>query len=175
MLSRPILSLTIMNQNYQILTQAYEEHGEALFRFCFFKVSNRDKAVDIVQETFTKVWQYLVNGNTIDDIKPFLYTTARHLVIDEYRKKKSVSLDALLDLGMEPSISIEEKIFTSDDASRAMECVNQLPEAYSSVIIMRYVNDFSVQDIARIVHKSENVISVRIHRGLSKLRLLMSA
>jgi len=164
-----------MEQNKQRLTNAYVEHSSALLRYCFFKVSNREKALDLVQETFTRTWQYLMNGNTIENIKPFLYTTARHLVIDEYRKKKVVSLDALTELGLEPKLHTEENFYASSDVSRVMECVNLLPETYSSIITMRYVKDLSVQDIARIVNKSENVVSVRIHRGLGKLRTLIPA
>ncbi len=162
-----------MEQNEQQLTNAYNEHGDALFRFCLFKISNREKALDIVQETFTKVWQYLVNGHTIENIKPFLYTTARHLIIDEYRKKKIVSLDALIDLGLEPHTEIAEALYVSIDASRVMEYVQQLPEPYTSILIMRYVNDLSIQEIATILNESENVISVRIHRGLGKLKKII--
>ena len=162
-----------MKDNKQKLTDAYELHSDALFRYCLFKVSSREKALDLVQETFTRVWEYLVDGNIIENIKPFLYTTARHLVIDEYRKKKISSLDTLMDQGLEPTINIEEELYDSIEASRVIECVNKLPEVYSSIIIMRYVNDLSVQDIANIVNESENVISVRIHRGLNKLRMLI--
>lgn len=163
-----------MEENKQKLTNVYEEYSDALFRYCFFKVSNREKALDLVQETFTRTWQYLQKGNLIENVKPFLYTTVRHLIVDEYRKKKILSLDTLMDQGLEPNINnIEEELYMSIDASSVMEYVYKLPEVYSSIIIMRYINDFSVQDIARIVNKSENVISVRIHRGMSKLRLLV--
>ncbi len=47
------------------LTQAYEEYGDAIFRYCFYKISDREKALDFVQETFTRTWQNLVNGNEI--------------------------------------------------------------------------------------------------------------
>jgi RNA polymerase sigma-70 factor (ECF subfamily) len=163
-----------MEKNKQNLSIAYEEHADALFRYCLFKISDREKALDLVQETFTRAWQYLVDGKEIENIKPFLYTTARHLVIDEYRKKKIVSLDDMIDQGAEPRVELEAKLFTSLDVARVMECVHKLPESYSSIIVMRYVNDLSVKDIAKVVNESENVVSVRIHRGLSKLRTLIS-
>jgi RNA polymerase sigma-70 factor, ECF subfamily len=162
-----------MEKNNQQITQAYNDYSSALLRYCLFKISNKEKAVDIVQETFTRTWLYLSKGNTIENIKPFLYATARHLIIDEYRKKKNVSLDALTELGLEPKIQIEENFYSPTDISRVMECVEKLPASYSSIITMRYVKDLSVQNIARMLHTSENVVSVRIHRGLSKLRMIV--
>lgn len=162
-----------MEEYQQKLTEAYSEHGDAIFRYCLFKISDREKALDFVQETFTRTWQYLLRGNEIDNMKTFLYTTARHIIIDEYRKKKTVSLDDLVDAGMEPFEEIEESIATAYDAAKVMESVHLLPENYSSIILMRYVSDLSVKEIALIVGESENVVSVRIHRGLSKLRELL--
>ena len=162
-----------MEQYKQKFTEAYGEYSDALFRYCFFKISDREKALDFVQETFTRTWQYLNKGNEIENMKTFLYTTARHIIIDEYRKKKTISLDNLMDQGMEPYIEIEEALYETLDIARVMGLLGTLPEKYSSILILRYVNDISVKEIAHIMNESENVISVRIHRGLSKLRELI--
>lgn len=162
-----------MEQRKQKFTEAYDQYSDAIFRYCFFKISNREKATDFVSETFTRTWQYLLSGNEIENMKTFLYTTARHIIIDEYRKKKSVSLDDLIDQGVEPYIEIEESIFTSYDVARVFECMKKLPKNYSEILNLRYVDDMSVKDIALLVNETENVISVRIHRGLDKLRKLV--
>jgi RNA polymerase sigma-70 factor (ECF subfamily) len=162
-----------MEDRKQKFTKAYNEYGDAIFRYCFFKISNREKALDFVSETFTRTWQYLLSGNEIENMKTFLYTTARHIIIDEYRKKKTTSLDDLIDQGIEPYLEIEESLYTSLDIERVMEYVHKLPEKYSSIIVMRYVDDLSVKDIAVIINETENVISVRIHRGIAKLRELI--
>jgi len=164
-----------MDHNKQKITVAYQEYSQALFKYCFFKVSDKEIASDLVQETFTRTWQYLVNGNTIENVRPFLYSTARHLIIDQYRRKKFLSLDNLMLEGFEPSMPTEQKLNTGVDVSQLMASVEQLPKLYSSIIIMRYHNDLSIKDIARIVNISENVVSVRIHRGLGKLKVLTTA
>lgn len=165
-------SLT-MDKYKQTLTEAYNEYSDAIFRYCFFKISDREKALDLTSETFVRMWQYLLRDEEIQNTKTFLYTIARHIIIDEYRKKKTLSLDVLIDVGMEPYTEIEESLYSAFDVERVMDHVRKLPENYSSVIIMRYVNDLSIQEIASITKESENVISVRIHRGLSKLRELI--
>lgn len=168
----PLFPISLEENNRKI-TLAYENHKEALLRYCYFRVSNKEKATDLVQETFTRTWQYLMKGNYIESDTSFLYTTLRHLIIDDYRKKKHTSLDSLINTSFEPVTYQEEQIHTMIEAARIIKCVDKLPGIYSSVITMRYVNDFSVSDIARMMNTSENVVSVRIHRGISKLRLLI--
>ncbi len=157
-------------QPKEVFTQMYEEHSDALFRYCFFRVSDREKALDILQDIFTKTWNYMSEGNTIENSKAFLYTTARHLIIDEYRKKKSSSLDALIDQGLEPSIDITHTTEMRIDASFAIEEIKKLPDMYNEILFMRYVNDMSIRDIATLCKLNENVVSVRIHRGIGMLR-----
>ena len=157
----------------EVFTKMYEEHSDALFRYCYFRVSDREKALDLLQDIFTKTWNYMSDGNKIDNHKAFLYTTARHLIIDEYRKKKSSSLDALIDQGIEPSIEDTHAIETAIDASFAIEEIKKLPTMYNEILFMRYVSDMSIRDIAASCTLNENVVSVRIHRGMGMLRKIV--
>jgi len=70
-------------------TSAYEEFADAIFRHCYFRVSDREKAKDIMQEVFVRTWNYVVEGNEINELKSFLYRTAHNLIIDEYRARKN--------------------------------------------------------------------------------------
>jgi RNA polymerase sigma-70 factor (ECF subfamily) len=159
--------------NVTKFSKIYEEHAEALLRFCLFKLSNKEKAVDLVSDTFVRAWQYLLRGNIIENEKSFLYTTARHLIIDEYRKKKNISLELLISSGFEVSIDGEHDVYNHIDNNILMQEVNRLPVSYRSIILMRYVDDFSVSYISKVVGRSENNVSVKIHRGLIKLREIL--
>lgn len=157
--------------------EAFELYSDALFRHCFFRLSDREKALDLTQETFLRVWKYRENGGQIEDIKAFLYRTLNNLVVDEYRKKKTVSLDSLLeeegvtegdfdDLITNDRKSFEEAI----DSKRALLLLERLPDKYRTALTLRYVDGLSPKEIAEITGETENVVSVRIHRGLAKLR-----
>jgi RNA polymerase sigma-70 factor (ECF subfamily) len=133
--------------------------------------------LDLTQETFLRVWKYNENGGEIEDVKAFLYRTLNNLVVDEYRKKKTVSLDSLLeedgvsegdfdDLISNDRSSFEQAI----DAKRALVILERLPEKYRTALTLRYVDGLSPKEIAEITNETENVVSVRIHRGLAKLR-----
>ena len=68
--------------------KAFEDYSDALFRHASLRISNRERAVDLVHDTFTKVWSYLRDGYEIESFRPFLYKVLNNLIIDEYRKRK---------------------------------------------------------------------------------------
>lgn len=156
--------------------EAFDLYADALYRHCYYRVSNRERAQDIVSETFMKTWDYLVKGNTIDSFRPFLYRTLNHLIIDEYRKKKSESLDAILDEREVPEGSFEElvggsreEVEFSLDAKQIPALLELMPENHKEVIMMRYVDGLMPAEIAEIINMPVNTVSVRIHRGLAWL------
>ena len=157
-----------------IFFEAYETHADAIFRHCMLRVSDRELAKDLMQEAFTHTWEYMQNGNNPKNLRAFIYRVASNLVIDHYRKKKSYSLDEMSEkTGFDPSIDMTENIVNGIDAKRALELLPQLPDQYRSVIVMRYVDDLSPGEIATITDETENTVSVRIHRGVKKLRELI--
>ena len=76
--------------------KTYTDESDAIFRFCLVRVSNREQALDLTQETFLRLWQSLSQDKEIANARAFLFTVAHNLVIDWYRKKKSVSLDSMM-------------------------------------------------------------------------------
>jgi RNA polymerase sigma-70 factor (ECF subfamily) len=148
----------------------YERLSDPVFRFCLFKVSNRDVALDITQETFTKTWEYIEAGHTIENMKAFLYRTAGNLVIDYHRKKKAVSLDSLQENGFDIGVMTNEKNEIAFDTEVVLKVVATLDEKYRDVVLLRYAEDMSVKDIAEMFGETENTISVRIHRALEKVK-----
>ncbi len=154
---------------------AHDEHTDALFRHVLIRVRDREIAKDIVQETFSRTWVYLSEGKKVDYIRAFLYRVANNLIVDGSRKKKSSSLDAMMDDdGFEP---VDESIrdFADKPAAReAMKMLEGLDEIYRTAITMRYVDEMSPREIATQLGVSENVVSVRIHRGIERLSKIMN-
>lgn len=150
----------------------YDLYSDAIFRYCLFQTSNREVALDLTQDTFMKAWEYMAKGNTIDHMRAFLYRIAGNLVIDYRRKKKSSSLDSMTEAGFDIGTDETGRLATIHDGKQILELVNNIDEKYRDVIIMRYVDDLSIKEIAYVTGESENNISVRIHRGLEKVRAL---
>ena len=168
----------------QMFREAFERHADELFRHASLRLSDRDRALELTQECFLRAWQYAGRGEEIREMRPFLFRTLRNLIIDEYRKAKSFSLDAMVE-DDEGGI-IESDLLRDDtdelenamdryDGSRAVLAIRKLPDMYREVLTMRYVNDLSLQEISALIGESENVVSVRLHRGLKKLRGILES
>ena len=152
--------------------QAHEDYAEALFRHAVLRVRDRDLAKDLVQETFTRVWDYLAKGKSIDHVRAFLYRTLNNALVDAMRKKRSVSLDQLAEEdGFDPpEESTDPTPEVREEYRMALGLVASLEDRYKTPILMRYVDGLSPKEIAQLLGVTENVVSVRIHRGLKELR-----
>ncbi len=153
---------------------AYDEYADALFRHCYYRVSDREIAKDLVQETFVRTWKYVADGGKVKNVRAFLYRVAHNLIVDIWKKKKSVSFDELAEKGFDPKDervgSDLERMMIAKDALRLLD---MLEESYREIIVMRYIDDLSPREIAKIMGVSENTVSVRIHRALKKIRELL--
>ena len=158
----------------EILSLAHHNFNKGLNLHAFFKVNDHETGEDLVQETFMKTWKYLVRGGKIDIIKAFLYHVLNNLIVDEYRKRKTTSLDMLTENGFEPSVDDSESkhLFNIIDGKAATLLIEQLPEAYIKIMRMRFIQDLSLKEMSLITGQTKNTIAVKVHRGLGKLRIL---
>jgi len=157
--------------------KAFEEYSDALFRHASLRINDRERAIDVVHDTFTKVWLYVKNGQAIDAYRPFLYKVLNNLIIDSYRKQRESSLDALLaqegvseGLFEELSENTTEALAATIDGKQAFTLLATLPDVYREVLILRFVDELGPREISQLIEETENVVSVRIHRGLKLLR-----
>jgi len=161
----------------QLFKEIYESESDAIFRFCVIRVSNREQALDITQETFLRLWQSLLEDKEIKNIKAFLFTVAHRLIIDWYRKKKSVSLDTIMinNEGEEfeyekMHLASNENILGGAEGRYLLTKIDELPGSAREPIYLRFVEGLSPQEIGEILGISTNAASVRLNRGLVELR-----
>lgn len=153
-------------------TEAHTDFNKGLNVYASFKVSSASLSEDLVQDTFIKTWSYLAKGGEILKMKAFLYHVLNGLIIDEYRKHKSTSLDVLIENGFEPDDASFEREANIFDGKIAVLLINKLPKSYQKVMRMRYVQDMTLAEISLITGKTKNTTAVHAHRGLEKLRML---
>lgn len=159
-------------QQRAILTLAHHDYARGLNLHAFFKLNNHATGEDLVQDTFIKTWIYLIRGGKIDIMKAFLYHVLNDLIVDEYRRRKTPSLDALVEKGFEPTAGRSGTLSDMLDGKTALLLIQRLPVAYQKIMRMRYVQDLSLKEMAIITGKSKNALAVQAHRGLLKLKLL---
>ena len=149
---------------------AYDKYAEPIYRHCFFRVYSRARAEELMQDTFTKTWEYIVRGGEIKNTKAFLYRVANNLVIDESRKRKEASLDEILeeagDVFPATPTKPEDKMIFGEIVRK----IYDFKDPDRQILIMRFVDDFDPKDIAQILSMSPNNVSVRINRAVKVLR-----
>lgn len=154
---------------------AYDQYADAIYRYCFFRVGNiKSIAEDLVQETFTKSWHYLLKGNEVKNLRAFLYQTARNLIIDRSRKKQSLdsSLEKLQEQGFDPIGHNAESIETTVEYQRLKETMEHLDETDKDLLMLRFIEGYGPKEIAIILNETPNNISVRINRAKKHLKKL---
>lgn len=154
--------------------KAYSEFADAIFRHCYFRVSDETLAEDMVQNVFMKAWEYIERGNKVGNLRALLYKIANDLIVDHYRKKKTLSLDNLQEGGFDPASHHNKESLENVIAGKDMlELLSQLDEKYRKPVVMRFIDDLSPKEIAELLGESENSVSVWINRGLKKIRELL--
>lgn len=149
---------------------AYDKYADAIHRYCYYRVFDKEKTEDIVQETYTRTWKYMSDGKIIENIRALLYKIATNIIIDESKKKKVGSLDKIMENGFVPYIDSRQKTQDHFTAKELIVIIKSLNEKYRDVILMKYVEDLSTEEIAFALNETENNIYVRISRGLKSVK-----
>ncbi|HXV26668.1 MAG TPA: sigma-70 family RNA polymerase sigma factor [Candidatus Paceibacterota bacterium] len=161
-----------MKDYRQQLLAAYEQYADALFRYCYVRLQDRELAKDAVQEAYTRTWRWLTDGNEPRNLRALLYRTAANISIDELRRGRTESLDALTEQGADIADPSATDPSVAARLAEALTLVNRLEPKYRDALLMRHVDDMPVKDIAIVLGESENAVSVRIHRAIAKLKEL---
>lgn len=157
------------------MTVAHDDYKDILLRRAFYKTSDPEVSKDLVQTTFLKTLVYLQKGGKVDLMRSFLNHILNALIIDEYRKSKNLSLEALLEKGFEPGSDEYERTINILDGKEIILLIPQLPKKYELVISLRYLKGLPLKEIALLTGQSENTVAVQVHRGLAKLKKLYLA
>jgi RNA polymerase sigma-70 factor (ECF subfamily) len=153
----------------------YDHYQPQIYRFVLVKVSHKEDAEDLTHQIFMNAWTNIRSYRDVGlPFSSWLYAIARNEVIDFYRRQKPrIPLDDYaaeliadqhtLDVDTETRLSIE----------RAMEAIRLLKPEHQDVILMRFVEEMSVREVAQTIGKSEGAIKVIQHRALKQLREIL--
>lgn len=159
-----------MEEQKKKFVKIYEEYSDKIFRYFFYRMKDRDQALDLTQSVFSNFWKYMSSGKEVEYPKSFLFRSAHNLFVNTIRdNKRDSSLDDLSEKGFDVPYDDEDKI----EVERQKEIIESLAavdELYKEVLVLRYVNGLKVKEIAEMLGESQNNVSVKIYRGLKKLK-----
>ena len=145
--------------------QCVEQYADRLFRFAFASLRNREQAEDVVQESFTRVWEH-VEAVDFATAKTYLFTTAHHAMVDEVRlRQRFVSLEE-----QTPSIEDSAESRYPDVNDVLNKALATLPEAQRNALILRDYEGYSYREIGDITGLSEAQVKVNIFRARTALK-----
>jgi RNA polymerase sigma-70 factor (ECF subfamily) len=161
----------------RLLDVLIQEYQHRLFRYLLSVTGNRATAEDVFQETWLHVLERGHRYRAQWKFEVWLFSIARHLVIDIARRKKGVSLDELMDpeegLKFEPSTaepSPFEQVLAAEESGRMEQVLARIPAAYREVLTLRFQEELALEEMATIIKAPLSTVKSRLYRGLETLR-----
>lgn len=143
------------------------EQYDKIYRYCYFKLMHKETAEDITQETFLRFFdggRYEERGKTLQ----YLYTIARNLCIDEFRKRPAEQLSEIPNASyMQTDTDMEDRLLTSLSVKTALRT---LDKESRELLLLRYVNEVPVSVICNIMGFSRFAVYRKTNRALRKIR-----
>lgn len=153
----------------------YDTYVKQIYRFIYFKVSSAEQAEDLTSETFLKAWQYLKEKREVPHLQALLYSIARSVVIDYYRRSACERGDVpadderLSDLSLAGSEKLLRDVEAKFDMTRVIEKLRGLKDEYRDVVVMKYLDELTTREIADALGKSTSNVRVLLHRATKAL------
>lgn len=149
--------------------QLYEMNYTSIYRYLYYRTGQVQVAEDLTAEVFLKMVQALpAYRQTNCTFRSWLFQIARNLAIDHYRRTSTHSTEVLLDeeeIGQE---GVDEALDINLTRQTLQVSLSKLSEIQRDVIVLRFVEGLSLQEVAEVLHRTEDAI-----KGLQRRALLL--
>lgn len=164
------------HQNHiQAFEEFYDNQSDGLYRYIYYKSSSTQIANDILQETFIRIFERYPTYASNDHRVRALYTIARNLLYDHFRKsKKTQSLDNQLIEPQDTGQSAGETIDINIANRQLARALNHLPNSDQEIIIAHSINELPYSKLSTLYNKKESAIRKQHSRALQKLASIFS-
>ena len=164
-----------------LLDQLIVRFQHRLLRYLLFLTGNREQAQDLFQEVWMRVLTRGTQFNGKSRFETWLFTIARNLVIDQRRKRTMSSLDELFEAGGEDDrpLAFEvpdqgpgpfDRLSNVEDREQISAALLQLDTLYREVLVLRFHEEMSLQEIATVTRAPLSTVKSRLYRGLAAIK-----
>lgn len=161
----------------EMIEQLIERYQHRLFRYLLFLVGNRDLAQDLFQETWLRVLERGAQYSGRSRFETWMFAIARNLMIDHTRKRVALSLDEVTDPENDRPLEIAANLpspfdhFQSgEQAARIGEALLTLHPLYREVLVLRFHEEMSLEEIAQVSSAPLSTVKSRLYRGMAALK-----
>ncbi len=162
------LSMLDSTEANKRLTEIYTENKDWMLRFANSLLEDENQAKDAVHNVFLKVIERLrkLPDKASDITEMFLYVAVKNTCINiskENKRIEYVSADAIANISSDENV--EENAVTKDTYAQLLDFINSLPEIYSDILVLHYVCDLPLKEIAKMTGIPLMTVKTRYKRG----------
>jgi RNA polymerase sigma-70 factor (ECF subfamily) len=157
----------------------YEKYHHDLFQFLFYMVKNREQAEDLVQEVYIRVLKAYDTFQGRSSEKTWLFSIARHVAIDWFRKQKTIRMRILEKFDWDKQ-QIKDDQVLPDEVALQNEQIKWLYKSLDvcsfdqrSVLILRYLQELSISETAEVLGWTVSKVKTTQHRAIKQLQKQM--
>lgn len=157
-----------MSLSQQSISDMYDEHADAIYRFIVWHSGDVLLAEDLTGEVFLRAWKYRDKLTNVTMTRAWLYRIAQNLLTDHWRKAKPVPLDDDFDaIGDD---NVHDNAQRAEEAKIVRRYIAKLKPEMRSVIILRFFEHLSSDQVAVILNKTPENVRVIQYRALKALK-----
>lgn len=155
-----------------LVMEWYDLYFEDLYRFIWFMIGDKQSCEDLVHDTFLRAYTAIDRFNHQSKVKTWLFSIAKHLVLDEIRKRKRRKLYSMIGLDGEiaSSFNLEKHVENKELVSELVTSIQKLKPNYRVVLILKKVQECSTKEIALILNCSEAKVRKILSRAIQSLK-----
>jgi RNA polymerase sigma-70 factor, ECF subfamily len=171
----------LKRQDPGLLDELIVRFQHRLLRYLLFLTGNREMAEDLFQEVWMRVLTRGGQFNGKARFETWLFTIARNLVIDQRRKRTMSSLDELFEAGGDDDrpMAFEvadhepgpfDHMANVEDREQIASALLQLDTLYREVLVLRFHEDLSLEEIAKVTRAPLSTVKSRLYRGMASIK-----
>lgn len=151
----------------QAFEHLYTRYHEAIMRLFEIRLAgDKEAAADLVQETFIKVYLHIDSYSPNFTFGQWVYTIARNTLVDHLRRRADdISIDEKFRAPASTTPTPEESVIISQRKAHFEASLNELSEDYRQIIEMRFLDEYSYEEIAEKLGKPINTVKTQIRRA----------
>jgi RNA polymerase sigma factor (sigma-70 family) len=151
----------------------FERYNRPLYGFLFHMTKQKESSEDMVQVVFFKMLKYRQTFTGVGEFKTWMYSVARNVLNDHYRKNKNIPVHYDIS-GMEESIAggqfAGEQIEKKQELKMLSMAMDKLSAENRELLVLCRFQELKYTEIARVLNTTEGAVKVRVHRALNQLK-----
>jgi RNA polymerase sigma-70 factor (ECF subfamily) len=172
-----LIARYLRDQNTRYFSELYRRYAGKVFAKCISMLSDEGLARDAMQDIFIKVLLNLSRFSAQSTFSTWVYSITYNYCIDLIRKKKKLQMVYTEDVGKlskETDEDVPDSVLLEMKQERLKMVMQNLPPGDKAILMMKYIDDLSIKDIAEVLNKTESAIKMQIMRAKQKSQQIYS-